>query len=123
MKQFIPYDKSLKLKARKLRSNLTYGEAKLWNHLKNKQFNRIDFHRQKPILKYIVDFFSNELMLVIEIDGSSHDEFKYDYDQKRQKEIEALGILFLRFTEHDVLRNFDRVMETLDNWVKTHPVL
>ena len=39
-----------------------------------------DFDRQKPIDNYIVDFFCNELMLVIEIDGESHNE-KIDYDK------------------------------------------
>ncbi len=42
-----------------------------------------DFHRQKPLLDYIADFYCNGLYLAIEIDGSSHDE-KEVYGNKRQ---------------------------------------
>ncbi len=48
-----------------------------------------DFHRQKPIDNYIVDFFCNELMLAVEIDGDSHD-YKIEDDEKRQKQMELL---------------------------------
>ena len=63
-----------------------------------------DFHRQKPILKYIVDFFCEELKLVIEIDGITH----HDDGENviiRQKEMEALGIHFLRINAFDVIKN------------------
>ena len=62
----------LKEKARELRNNSTTSEIKLWMYLKNKQMLGYDFHRQKPLDEYIVDFFCNELMLAIEIDGLSH---------------------------------------------------
>ena len=63
-----------------------------------------DFHRQKPILKYIVDFFCEELMLAIEIDGITHHEDGIDASF-RQKEIEALGIHFVRLNAMDVVKN------------------
>jgi very-short-patch-repair endonuclease len=40
----------------------------------------------------------NELQLAIEIDGDSH-QFKDKYDEKRQKDLEAYGIIFLRFED------------------------
>jgi len=55
-----------------------------------------DFHRQKPIGNYIVDFFCNELMLAIELDGESNFG-KEAEDAERQQEIEKFGITFLRF--------------------------
>ena len=55
-----------------LRKNSTLSEVLLWNELKGKKLMGIDFHRQKPIGNYIVDFFSPELRLVIEIDGITH---------------------------------------------------
>jgi very-short-patch-repair endonuclease len=55
-----------------------------------------DFHRQKPLNEYIVDFFCNEIMLAIEIDGESHFG-KEDHDETQQKKLENLGIRFLRF--------------------------
>lgn len=54
-----------------------------------------DFHRQKPIGDFIVDFFCNELMLAIEIDGLSHINQDKN-DRKRQEKLERMGIKFLR---------------------------
>ena len=75
-----------------------------------------DFHRQKPIGNYIVDFFCNELMLAIEIDGMSHDE-KIDEDLKRQKQIESFGISFLRFNDLDVKKNMEGVVVAIEEWI------
>ena len=52
----IYYNKSLKERARYLRKNSTKSEIKLWKYLKGKQMLGYDFHRQKPIGNYIVDF-------------------------------------------------------------------
>ncbi len=89
----------------------------LWNYLKGKQLKGLDFHRQKPIGNYIVDFFCNELMLAIEIDGESHygNERK---DKERQKEIEKLGVKFLRFDESEVYFNMANVIKTIEDWVE-----
>jgi len=78
-----------------------------------------DFHRQKPIDKYIVDFFCNELMLVIEIDGIRH-EGREKYDKQRQEELEDMGINFLRFDDDEVFYNIEKVLSTIENWIKTH---
>lgn len=73
----------------------------LWYHLKGKQIKGYDFHRQKPILNYIVDFYCSELLLAIEIDGESH-YGNEEADKIRQNEIEKLGINFLRFDDSEV---------------------
>lgn len=78
-----------------------------------------DFHRQKPIGNYIVDFFCEELMLAIEIDGVSHDE-KYYCDIKRQKELEKFGIRFLRFQDIDVKRNLEGVLVMIKGWIEEY---
>ena len=72
--QFIPYRKDLRSKARELRNNSTFSEILLWNEIKNRQINGIQFHRQVPILDFIVDFYSHEWKLAIEIDGYSHND-------------------------------------------------
>jgi len=114
--QIIPYSPALKEKARELRNNSTHTEIILWGYLKCKQMKGCDFHRQKPIDNYIVDFFCNELMFVIEIDGESHygNEKK---DEKRQQKIENNGIEFLRFDELEVVHNLDGVLKKIENWI------
>ena len=77
-----------------------------------------DFHRQKPLNRYIVDFFCNELMLTIEIDGDSHDnEEAVLKDEKRQTKLESLGINFIRFDDLDVKKEMGFVLETIENWI------
>ena len=71
-KPIVHYNPRLKKLARQLRRNSTLGEVLLWNELKRKQMMGYDFHRQKPIGEYIVDFYCPRLRLVIEIDGDSH---------------------------------------------------
>lgn len=116
-RQIIPYDPALKEKARQLRNNSTKAEILLWQFLKGKQMLGYDFHRQKPLDKYIVDFFFNEIMLAIEIDGESHFG-KEKYDKNRQKQLEDLGIRFLRFEDAEVFYNLEEVLKTIENWIK-----
>ena len=112
----IPYNPALKEKARELINNSTKTEILLWEFLKGRQIRDYDFHRQKPINEYIVDFFCSELMLAIEIDGVSHIA-QEKYDSERQKKLEELGIRFLRFTDDDVFYNCDRVVKEIEKWI------
>ena len=81
-KQFVRYNPKLKELARQLRRKITLSEMLLWKELKGKQMMGFDFHRQKPISEYIVDFYCPMLNLAIEIDGDSH-MFKKDKDGER----------------------------------------
>jgi very-short-patch-repair endonuclease len=113
----IPYNPDLIEKARYLRNNSTLSEVLLWKELKNGKLYGYDFHRQKPILNYIVDFFCHELCLVIEIDGSSHDD-KFIYDAKRAQEIEKLGLKILRFSDLEVKKNLIQVLRAIDVYIQ-----
>ena len=115
-RNFLKYNPSLKEKARELRNNSTNTEILLWKHLKDKQLCGLDFHRQKPIDEFIVDFFCPELMLAIEIDGLSHIG-KEEYDMERQSKLEKLGVRFLRFKDEDVFYNCDFVMREIEKWI------
>jgi len=118
-RKIYPYNPKLKLLARKLRNNSTYAEVLLWNQLKNKKLKGYDFHRQKPILNYILDFFCHELYLAIEVDGITHDtENQQVKDKARQSEIEALGITFLRFDDMDIKTQMDGVISQILNYVE-----
>ena len=67
---YLPYNKNLFLKARKLRNNSTPEENKLWYQYLAKFHVR--FVRQKPIDNYILDFYCPEKKIGIELDGSQH---------------------------------------------------
>ena len=95
---------------------MTLAEVLLWNELKRKQMLGYDFHRQKPIGDYVVDFFCPRLSLVIEIDGDSHDD-KQEKDAKRQRKIERYGIHFLRFSDREVKQNLQGVLAHIREWI------
>jgi len=120
MKRYIiHYYPQLKQRARQLRNKSTPTEIMLWRYLRRKQRLGYDFHRQKPLDRFVVDFFCNELFLAIEIDGVSH-EGKHEYDKKRQRRIECLGVKFLRFTDEQVKNNLWKVVEMIDEWILLH---
>ena len=118
-RKIIPYDHNLKQLARNLRNNSTLAEVLLWRELKGKQIRGYDFHRQKPIDKFIVDFYCCDLSLAIEIDGTSHDE-KIIQDEERQLKLESLGVTFLRFTDRDVKTNLHGVVMAIEDWIDAH---
>ncbi|MCE5272674.1 endonuclease domain-containing protein [bacterium] len=109
----IKYNPKLKALARELRKNATHAEIMLWQRLRRKQFHNLDFHRQKPIDEFIVDFFCPELKLIVEIDGISHDT-KLDQDRQRQGRLEALGFSVARFLDAEVRNNLEGVLLVLE---------
>lgn len=115
-RKILNYNPALKEKARELRNNSTRTEILLWTFLKGRQLRGYDFHRQKPIDEYIVDFFCSELLLAIEIDGLSHID-KELYDSKRQNRLEQLGVKFLRFKDEDVFYNCDYIVKEIEKWI------
>jgi very-short-patch-repair endonuclease len=115
-RKFIRYNPKLKTTARMLRKQSTLAEVLLWNELKGKKILGYDFHRQKPIGNYIVDFFCSRLKLAIEIDGASHLD-RTQEDMRRQKELESLGIRFLRFLDIEVKQDLGGVIATIRDWI------
>ncbi len=112
----LPYNPKLKTLARELRNQSTLSEVLLWRHLKARQRMGYDFHRQRPIDEYIVDFFTVDLMLAVEIDGKSH-RLKGPADEDRQRKLESLGVRFLRFEDSAVKSNLDAIVQAIDNWI------
>ena len=118
-RKFIPYNPKLKELARQLRNNSTQSEIWLWKRLKGKQRLGYDFHRQKPIDNFILDFFCHELMLGIELDGYSHmlDEVQHR-DELKSKKMEELGITILRFHDDEVFHDLDAIVLRIDRWIQ-----
>lgn len=115
----IHYNPKLKEFARKLRNNSTKAEIILWNHLKGKKLKEFDFHRQKPIDNYIVDFFCNKLMVAIELDGYTHSfEEVLVKDEAKEKSLKDLGITVLRFTDKDVIDNTEGVLKNIQDYIE-----
>jgi very-short-patch-repair endonuclease len=120
--QWVSYNPRLKRIARTLRKQMTLAEILLWQQVKGKQVLGFDFHRQKPIDEYVVDFYCPRLKLVLEIDGDSH-EGREEADRIRQEILESMGLTVIRFEDSEVKSNMDGVLDQLREWIESHRTL
>lgn len=94
--------------ARRLRSESTPTETILWALLRDRRCLNIKFRRQHPVGAFVVDFYSEELKVAIEIDGGIHgSDEQHARDEIRQQVLEDLAIRFIRVPAH-LLHN-DRI--------------
>ncbi len=99
--------------ARINRNNPTPEEAKLWTEvLRNRQMMGYKFLRQKPLEKYIVDFYCSKLQLVIELDGSSHNE-KEEYDINRTQVLQKTGLKVIRYYNRKITSDIEKVRDSI----------
>lgn len=108
----LPRNKKLVKNARALRKEMTKEERHLWYDFLRQ--HPLKFYRQKPIGNYIADFCCLTARLVIELDGSQHYELSgREKDRERTQALEAMGLHVLRFSNLDVMRNFEGVCQTI----------
>ena len=101
--------------ASKLRENMTETEKKLWEYLKTKPM-KYKFRRQHPIGGYILDFYCHKLSLSIEIDGGYHlKKEQKEKDKERTNYLSSIGISEIRFTNNEILNNFQQIIERINS--------
>ena len=77
-----------------------------------------DFHRQKPIDNYILDFYCAELRLGIELDGYSHEFMEViEKDTRKTRKMNELGITIMRFSDRQVFNDLDNVLWEIENFI------
>ena len=86
----------LKDVARRQRTNPTQTELVLWQRLRKKQLLGVKFRRQYAIGRFLVDFYSRDAMLVVEVDGDVHAS-QHERDAQRTAYLESVGMSVLRF--------------------------
>ena len=93
---------------------MTEAERLLWSKLRKKQIKGLRFYRQRIIGDFIVDFYCHTGRLVIEVDGGQHyNEDHIREDAARDDFLKNLGLKVLRFSNWDVLKNLDGVLEKI----------
>jgi very-short-patch-repair endonuclease len=113
-----PYNQKLIINSRMLRSEMTDAERLLWKRVRFKQVRGLLFYRQKPLLKFIVDFYCPKAKLVIELDGSQHfEEAHRAADAERDAALAGLGLRVLRFDNRQVLLEIEDAMAQIDRVV------
>jgi very-short-patch-repair endonuclease len=98
--------------ARRLRLNLTPAEQKLWQALSKRQLNGMKFRCQHPVGPFIVDFYCPEHRLVIELDGSIHDQ-QTEQDTARTAQLNQFGYHVIRFRNETVLNDLEQVLHQI----------
>ena len=110
----LPYNKRLKELSRELRKNMTDAEKLIWSRIRRKQLKGYQFYRQKNIGNYIVDFYCPAAKLIVEIDGGQHySKEGTEKDKVRDNYVSRLGFTVLRFSDRDVFKNINGVLERI----------
>lgn len=113
-------DNLVKMTIRKLRRDQTDCEAVLWSVLKNRKISGLKFLRQHPIVFewnakkrfLIADFYCHEARLIIEVDGSIHENQK-DYDEVREYVLKCLGMRIIRFDNKRIISSLENVLQEI----------
>ena len=115
------YNNKLINRARTMRRNMTPTEFLLWEFCLRK--SSMKFRRQRPIDRYIVDFYCAQSKLAIEIDGESHSTKNApDYDRSRTELLNNFGIEVLRFSNDEVRNNLEGVCQQIHEKIKSRAV-
>ena len=105
--------------AKRLRGSQTDAELCLWYRLRAHRFLGLKFKRQKPLGPYVADFVCLEHRLVIEVDGSQHNDQRLESDRVRDHWLKEQGLTVLRFWNDEVLRDTDSVLERIRQAVES----
>ena len=93
---------------------MTEAESFLWQRIRRKQLKGRQFYRQKNIGNYIVDFYSPSAKVIVELDGGQHyTKEGITRDHVRDKYLDSLGFTILRFSDREVFKNIEGVLERI----------
>ena len=104
--------------AEQMRQEPTSAEETLWEALRGRQVADTKFRRQAPMGKFILDFYAPSCKLVIELDGSVHDN-QVERDLERAQHLQAYGYHVLRFPNDAVLNNLPAVLKSIESTITT----
>ncbi|MCX7097227.1 MAG: endonuclease domain-containing protein [Methylococcales bacterium] len=108
-------------RARELRRNQTPHEQELWQELRAKRFSGFKFRRQAPIGRYIVDFVCFSMKIIVELDGSQHQD-NQAYDTARDQWLSGQGFTVLRFWNNQWTQQREGVLEVIWQKLNYHPL-
>ena len=118
-----------KQRCRALRRRSTPAELQFWERVRDRRFLGLKFYRQYPFFFgvsdhetfAIADFYCDEKKVVVEIDGGIH-ETQRDKDAARSEIINCFGVTVLRFTNNEIVRDINEVLQRLEKIVRDLPV-
>lgn len=117
----LKYLEELRSLSRKNRIKPTRTENIVWYEILDKRKTGFKFLRQKPIYKFILDFYCRDLLMVIEIDGGYHDKRKW-VDVERDKFMKNLDIKTLRISNDEILNDLEKVKNKIIDFIEERKV-
>ena len=117
----LKYLEELRELSRENRKKATRSEDIIWYEILKNKKTGFKFLRQKPIKRFILDFYCKELLLAIEIDGLSHIKRK-NYDEERDRFLKNLNIETLRIYVDEVMKDINKVKYEIDKYIEVRKV-
>jgi very-short-patch-repair endonuclease len=99
--------------ARRLRKEPSPAESKLWAYLRGNKLRGVNFRRQHALGRYVTDFCSPKVKLIIELDGSQHLD-QEENDAKRTEFLQSEGYRVLRFWNSAVMNKIEHVISVIE---------
>ncbi|WP_375404755.1 endonuclease domain-containing protein [uncultured Sphingomonas sp.] len=93
--------------APRLRRERTEVEERFWQRVRDRRLEGYKFRFQSTVGPFVADFLCVDAKLIVELDGSQHDEI---VDARRTAYLERCGYLVLRFWNNEVTQNMDGVL-------------
>lgn len=112
----VRYRNSLTFMSQKNRTKPTNAEKIMWDKILSRDKTGYRFLRQKPINRFIIDFYCPKLLLAIEIDGGSHIQ-KKGTDEMRDNFLKQVGITTIRFTNDEVVNDIENVKIKINEFI------
>jgi len=110
----------VRVRAREMRKTPTPAEMILWETLRDRKILDKKFRRQFALDCFILDFYCQELKLVIEVDGEIHSEpGQVAHDENRDGYLRSLGCTILRFPNGAVIRDLRTVILKIADTIET----
>ncbi len=104
-------------RARRLRQSMTPPEVILWAELRAHRLGGFKFRRQHPMGPFVADFYCDEVQLVVEIDGETHNGRGAE-DARRDAWMRERGVSVLRITASEVSKDLNSVLRTIHDRAK-----
>lgn len=102
------------------RRNATSAEYVKWSILRRNALG-VHFRRQHIIGEYIADFVCLSHRLIVETDGLYHEEEQQrSIYAERTERLSKRGYTAIRFTNHEVMKNRDKVATTIKEYISNY---
>jgi len=93
---------------------MTLPEVLLWGQLKGRKLNGVQFRRQHPVGRYVLDFYCEAARLCVEVDGQGHDAAdRPRRDAERDACLAGRGVRTVRLPASLVLSDMDAAVRTI----------